>query len=75
MPSLGPELPEMYRDGSPKLPKRAKIAKKCVFENMCFDMLFTLDLEHWASQEGPKKAQKPPKTTPESLQEAIQKEV
>jgi hypothetical protein len=31
----GPEPSEMSQDGSRKLPKSAKIAKRCVFESMC----------------------------------------
>ena len=65
----------MSQDGSQKRAKRFKIAKKYVFEHTCFDLVFIIDLEHRASQEGPKRAQKPPKTPPESLQEAIQKGV
>ena len=38
-----------------------------------FTKVFTMNLEHRPFQESPKRAQKPPKTTPESLQKVIQK--
>ena len=65
----------MGQDGSQKLPKSAKIAKRCVFENMCLLLFFATDLEHRTSEENPKSARKPRETTPQSLQEVVQKKV
>ena len=41
------------------------------FENMHFMLFFTLFWEHQTSQKTPKTAQKPPKMTPDSLQEPL----
>ena len=70
-----PKSYEILQNGFRKRLKKARIAKRCIFETMCFVLFFATNLEHRASQERPKNAQKPPLTTPKSLQELVQKRV
>ena len=50
------------------------MAKSNDFENCCFVLFFAVNLEHLASQVGPKTAKKPPKVLLESHQEPFQKD-
>ena len=69
VPSLGQF--EISQDGPRRWSKRAKSAITNDFENMHFDLFFTILLEHQASLESPKTAKKPPKAVPNSLLEPL----
>ena len=66
-------LPKMSQHGIQKPSPRAMIATRNDFENCCFVLFFTVNLEHQASQESSKTAKKPPKKPPNGLQEPFQK--
>ena len=57
----------MSQYGSRQRSKRAKVAKQCVFQNMCFVKQIAVDFEHRVSEESSKRAQKPLESNPESV--------
>jgi hypothetical protein len=65
----------MNQDSSQNRPKTPKVTKNAVFGNVCFVLFFAVNVQHQVSQESPERAQKLPKTTAESLQEAIKNRI
>ena len=72
-PIFGLKLPKTSQDGPPKKSKRAKMTITNHLEHMHVNHLFTMLLEHQASQVSPKTAKKPPKMAPDGLQGPLNK--
>ena len=68
-------LAKMSQDGLKNPSQGAMIGKSSDFEKCCFVLVFTVFLEHQASQESLKTAKKPPKVPPDGHQEPFQKRV
>ena len=64
---------QLSKDWVQKRLKRTKLGKTTVFENLCFVVSSTINVEHQVSQENPKTAKKAPKTAPEIVQEPFKK--
>ena len=68
-----PKSYEVLQNGFQKRLKKARITKRCIFETMCFVLFFATNLEHRASQDRPKNAQKLPLTPPRASKSSSKK--